>query len=248
MKPLLTAELLKLRTTRTFAALTGVAVGLSVLITVLVTILTEPERDTVLTDVFTADASGFFIMILAIVGITGEWRHRTITSSLLAMPDRLRFLAAKTLAFAAAGIVLSLAIAAAIAIVGFTILTIRDLPTPGFGEWIGQVGRNAVVAALLGGFGVGLGGLIRNQVVAVVGILVIGFAIDPAVSALAPEVGRFSPFGALPTAASDIPPEDAGLPEDMDLLSPYAAIGLMLAWIALFFSIAAAQLKARDVE
>ena len=49
-------------------------------------------------------------MILAIVGITGEWRHRTITSSLLAAPDRIRFLAAKTLAFAAAGAVLSLSI------------------------------------------------------------------------------------------------------------------------------------------
>ncbi|MBN1530164.1 MAG: hypothetical protein JW895_13980 [Thermoleophilaceae bacterium] len=248
MTPLLTAELLKLRTTRTFAALTAVAVGLSVLITVLVSILTEPERDTVLTDVFTTDTSGFFIMILAIVGITGEWRHRTITSSLLAMPDRLRFLAAKTLAFAAAGVVLSLTIAVAVAIAGFTILTIRDLPTPGFGDWIAQVGRNAIVAALLGGLGVGLGGLIRNQVVAVVGILVIGFALDPAVAALAPEVGRFSPFGALPTAASDIPAEDAGLPEDMDLFSPIAAIGLMLAWIALFFSMAVVLLRQRDVE
>jgi hypothetical protein len=248
VKPLLTAEILKLRTTRTFAALTGVAVGLSVLITVLVTILSEPERDTVLTDVFTTDTSGFFIMILAVVGITGEWRHRTITSSLLAMPDRLRFLTAKMLAFAAAGIVLSLVIAAAVAVAGFSILTIRDLPAPGFGEWIGQVGRNAVVAALLGAMGVGLGGLVRNQVVAVVGILVIGFAIDPTVAALAPDVGRFSPFGALPTAAADIPADDAGLPEDIDLFSPFAAIGLMLAWIGLFFAVAAALLKARDVE
>ena len=53
-----------------------------------------------LVDVFTSDTSSLFILILAIVGITGEWRHRTITSSLLAAPDRVRFLAAKTLAFA----------------------------------------------------------------------------------------------------------------------------------------------------
>ena len=71
-----------------------------------------------LTDVFTSDTSGLFILILAIVGISGEWRHRTITSSLLAAPDRLRFLAAKTLAFAAAGLVLSLLISLSIAIVG----------------------------------------------------------------------------------------------------------------------------------
>ena len=54
----------------------------------LVSLLTEPTQDEVLTDVFTADTSSLFILILAIVGITGEWRHRTITSSLLAAPDR----------------------------------------------------------------------------------------------------------------------------------------------------------------
>ncbi|HEU0024967.1 MAG TPA: hypothetical protein VFQ12_10065, partial [Thermoleophilaceae bacterium] len=116
------------------------------------------------------------------------------------------------------------------------------------GEWIAQVGRNAVVAALLGGLGVGLGALLRNQVVAIVGVLVIGFVVDPAVAALAPDVGRFSPFGALPTAASDIPAEDAGLPEDLDLFSPIAAILLMLAWITTFFAIGATLLRRRDVE
>jgi ABC-type transport system involved in multi-copper enzyme maturation permease subunit len=248
VRALLTAELLKLRTTRTFAALTGVAVGLSILVTALVTTLTEPSEESVLTDVFTADLSGLFILVLAIIGITGEWRHRTITSSLLAAPDRVRFLAAKTLAFAAAGAVLSLAIAVGIAIVGFGVLTFRDLPTPGIGEWAAQVGRNALVAALLGGLGLGLGALIRNQPTAIVGVLVIGFAIDPAVAALAPDVGRFSPFGALPTAASDIPAEDAGLPEDMDLLSPGLAILAMLAWIGALFAIGAALLRRRDVE
>ncbi len=209
---LLEAELIKLRTTRTFAALAGVAVAMSLLITVLVSILSEPSQDDVLTDVFTSDASGLFILILAVLGITGEWRHRTITSSLLAAPDRLRFLAAKTLAFAAAGVVLSLLIAIAVGVVGFAILTIRDLPTPGLGEWIEQVARNALVAALLGAFGVALGGLVRNQAVAIVGVLVIIFVVDSAVTSLLPDVGRFSPFSALPTAAAGLDPADqAGL-------------------------------------
>ena len=131
MTALLRAELIKLRTTRTFIALTAVALGTSLLIAVLVSVLSEPTEDSVLTDVFTADTSGLFIVILAIVGITGEWRHRTITSSLLAAPNRLRFLVAKTLAFAAAGLVLSLLISITIAIVGMIILSARDLPTPG---------------------------------------------------------------------------------------------------------------------
>jgi ABC-2 type transport system permease protein len=248
MTPLLRAELLKLRTTRTFLALTGAAVGTSLLITVLVAILTEPTRDEVLTDVFTSDTSSLFIMILAVVGITGEWRHHTITSSLLAAPDRLRFLAAKTIAFAAAGLVLSLLISIAITIVGLAILTIRDLPTPDAGELIEQIARNAAVAALLGAFGVGLGALVRNQVVAVVGLLVIAFAVDPLVTSLLPEVGRFSPFSALPVGITDVPPEDAGLPSDIDVLSPGLALVGMLAWIGAAFAPAAALLIRRDLD
>ena len=185
MTPLLRAELIKLRTTRTFLALTAAAVGTSLLITVLVSILDEPTRDDVLYDVFSSDTSSLFITILAVVGITGEWRHHTITNSLLAAPDRLRFLAAKTIAFAAAGLVLSVLISIAITIVGLAILTIRDLPTPGAGELLELLARNALVAALLGAFGVGIGALVRNQVVAVVGLLVVGFAIDPLVAAAA---------------------------------------------------------------
>jgi ABC-2 type transport system permease protein len=248
MTALLQAELIKLRTTRTFLALTAAAVGTSLLITVLVAVLTEPTQDEVLTDVFTSDTSSLFITILAVVGITGEWRHKTITSSLLAAPDRLRFLTAKTVAFAAAGLVLSLLISVAITVVGLIILTVRDLPTPEAGELIEQIARNALVAALLGAFGVGIGALVRNQVVAVVGLLVLGFAVDPAVLALVADVGRFSPFSALPVAITDVPPEDAGLPSDVDVLSPGLALLAMLAWIGAAFAAGAALLIRRDLD
>jgi hypothetical protein len=57
------------------------------LITILVGSLTDPETERdVLRDICNSDTSGLFILILALIGITGEWRHRTITSSLLAAP------------------------------------------------------------------------------------------------------------------------------------------------------------------
>lgn len=247
MKPLLKAELIKLRTTRTFAALAIAAVGTSVLIATLVAAVTRPSADEVLQDVFLSDTSGLFIMLLAVVGVTGEWRHRTITSSLLAAPDRLRFLAAKTIAFALAGVGLSLLISVAVTVVGLAVLGARGLPTPAAGELIAQLGRNAAVAALLGGFGVGLGSLVRNQVVAVVSILVLGLVIEPTLAAVAPKVERFGPTGGLTTAVANSDPESSGFSEG-EMLAPVLAAVAMLGWIAALFAAGAALLRSRDVE
>jgi ABC-2 type transport system permease protein len=247
MTALLRAEVLKLRTTRTFLAFAGLAVGTSLLIAGLVSLLTEPTQDSVLTDVFTSDTSSLFIIILAVVGISGEWRHRTITSSLLAAPDRVRFLAAKTLAFAVVGLLLSLSISISVAVLGFIILSVRDLPTPGLGELAAQVGHIASEAMLLGAFGVCVGALVRNQVVAVVGLLLLSFVVEPVLIGLVPNVFRYAPFVALPTAVSDLPPDQSGL-ADVDLLAPGLAVLAMLAWIAVTFAIAAVLLRARDLN
>jgi ABC-2 type transport system permease protein len=247
MKPLLRAELIKLRTTRTFAGLAAAAIGTSLLITVLVAVLTEPTEESVLVDVFSSDLSAFFIFMLAVIGIGGEWRHRTITSSLLAAPDRLRFLAAKALAFAVAGAVLSVMVSLAVTVVGTVVVSARGLPLPEAGELASLLGRNAVVAMLVGALGVGLGALVRNQVVAVVGVLVLGFVVEPMLISLVPEVGRFAPFSALPTSLSGISAEDAGLGE-VDLLAPGLAALVMMAWIGAAFTAGYALLRGRDVH
>ncbi len=247
MRPLLEAELIKLRTTRTFIALSAVAIGISLLLTILTASIGEPTKQSVLDDVFQNDASTLFIMILAIVGITGEWRHRTITGSLLAAPDRTRFLAAKTLAFAAAGALLSLAISISVAIVGFAILEARGLPTPDFADLLELIARNAGAAALLGGFGVGIGSLVRNQPVAIVGILLAAFVVDPVIGQFAPGVETFSPTGALPSAIQGVSPDDVGM-EKVDFLAAVPAVAVMLVWIGALFAGGATLLVKRDVE
>jgi ABC-2 type transport system permease protein len=248
MTALLHAELLKLRTTRTFVAITSAAVAIALVIVTLVSFLTEPTADSVLIDVFATDTSSFFIMLLALVGITGEWRHRTITSSLLAAPDRLRFLAAKTVAFATAGMILSVLTMTAVTILGLTLMTIRDLPTPAAGDLLEFAARSALVAAMLGAFGVAIGALVRNQIAAVVGVLVLLILVEPTLVALVPEVGRYGPFSALPTALTGIPASDAGLGDEVDLLAPGLAVLALLAWITAVFGLAVALLRRRDLN
>jgi ABC-2 type transport system permease protein len=248
MSEMLRAELIKLRTTRTFAALAGVAVATSLLLAGLTAGLGDiASEESALTDVFTSDTSSIFILILAIIGVAGEWRHRTITSSLLASPQRARWLGAKTLAFAAAGLVLSLLISIAIAIVGYATLSGRDLPVPELGEVLAQAGRNALLAALLGGLGVGIGALIRNQAIAIVLVLVFSMIVEPLLLELAPEVGRFAPLTALPIGIQDVAGEDFGF-ADAEILGSLAATAAMLAWIAALYAGAAALLQRRDVE
>ena len=246
MRALLKAELLKLRTTRTFVALCAVAVATSALLVVITALAGEPTEDSVLVEVFASDTSSLFILLLAIIGITGEWRHRTIAASLLAAPDRVRFLVAKTAAFAAAGIALSVTISAVVALLGYLILEARNLPVPGAGDVLALMGRNALVAAVLGAFGVGLGALVRNQVAGVVTVLVASFAIEPALVAVLPELARFGPFFALPTGMADISGSELGL--DVDLLAPGPAALAMFAWVVGAFAAGAALLRYRDLE
>lgn len=247
MKALLRAEVIKLRTTRTFLALASTALATSLLLCGLVATLTEPTRESVLVDVFQSDTSSLFILILAIVGISGEWRHRTITSSLLAAPDRARFLAAKTLAFAFAGLVLSCVVSAAVIATGLAILAFRGLPTPGAGEMLDLLAHSALIAALFGALGVGIGALVRNQAVAIVGVLLLTLAVEPAVIALAENVGRYGPFVALPSAAQDVDADSVGL-GGVDLLDPWPAVLAMLAWIGAAYGAGALLLRRRDLH
>jgi hypothetical protein len=241
----LRAEVLKLRTTRTFVTFVAVAIATSVLIAGLVASLGDRRTLDVLTDVYASDTSSFFILLLAIVGITGEWRHRTITSTLLAAPDRVRFLGAKTVAYAGAGVVLSLAIAVATGIVATIALGVRSIGLPDLDDLLVQVGRNLYVAGLLGALGVVFGALVRNQVAAVVGVLVVVFLVEPLALGLVPEVGRWSPFGALPVAAAGL--QDSGFGSD-DLPGVLPATLALAAWIGGLLFVGAVMLRQRDVE
>ncbi len=242
MSALLRAELLKLRTTRTFVTLVSVTLVLSLVVVGLTAILADDFTEESVRELFTFDFSSLFILLLGVTGMAGEWRHRTITSSVLAAPDRVKLLTAKVISYAVAGAVLSLIVTVALMALGGVILSIRGETTLGVADLADVLWRNLVVAALLGGFGVCVGGIVRNQIVAIVGLLVFAFALEPALLNLALEVGRFGPTTGAPSGIIGVNPVDSG-----ELLSPVVALLVMLGWVGLGFALTAWLLKRRDL-
>ncbi len=241
MSALLRAELLKLRTTRTFAALVGSALALSLVVVCLAAALSDNLSEEDVKDLFTADFTGLFIMLLGVMGMAGEWRHRTITSTILAAPDRVRLSAAKLLAYAIAGVLMSLVVTLTIMAVGTLILAGRGETTVGVAELADVAWRNLAVAAFAAAIGVCVGGLVRNQVVAIVGLLVFSFALEPTLVALVPEVGKFGPTTGAPNGIL------GETFDDSEVLDPGPAALVLLAWVTAGFVATAWTLKQRDV-
>ena len=169
MTALLRSELLKLRTTRTFAAVLASAAALSLTLVVLGAALGKETKPHAL---FTNSAIIYFIVILGAIAMTGEWRHRTITGSVLAAPNRVRLLAAKAISYSVAGIALAIIVTVPTIIVGELVLSGRGLATLGAGGIADVLWRNLAVAALLGPLGVCVGALTQQTLKARVSVLV----------------------------------------------------------------------------
>jgi ABC-2 type transport system permease protein len=243
MTALLRSEFMKLRTTRTCVALVGASLALSLLVVVLTGLLSKRISEQDGRDLFTADFTGLFILLLGVIGMAGEWRHRTITGTVLAAPDRLRLMTAKTLAYAAAGVVLSFVVTVTIMLVGEVILSARGFDAVAVSDLLDVLWRNLVVAALVGALGVGIGALIRNQVVAIIGLLLIGFVVEPTLFALTPEVAQYAPTQGAPAGIQAIKP----FGDDSPTLAAGVAVLVMLGWIGVFFAAASARLRMRDL-
>ena len=235
MTALLRAELLKLRTTRTFAAVVASAAALALALVVLGAVLGKETNPHAL---FTNSAITYIIVILGAVAMTGEWRHRTITGAVLAAPNRVRLLAAKAMSYSLAGVALSMLVTVPTIIVGELVLSGRGQATLGAGGIADVLWRNLAVAALLGPLGVCVGALLRNQIVTVVGLVIMAAALEPAVFQAVPEVGRFLPLAGAPGGV---------LGGTHGALSPGPALAVMVAWTLTVFAAAAWRLRGRDL-
>jgi hypothetical protein len=149
-------------------------------------------------------------LLLGILGMAGEFRHQTVTQTFLVTPDRGRVVAAKLVAYPLAGIALALATLAVTAAVAAGRLAAKGI-TPSslldarLGRVLGVVLLGAVLAAgLCGLVGVGVAALVRNQVAALVAMLVWVLVVEGLLMSLlsAPSLGKWLPSAAAAAAIS----------------------------------------------
>ena len=239
------AELLKLRTTRTFWGLAGSALALVMLVVVLVLALTDEAFDEsdVRSLLSSAGGAGLMMLILGVVFSAGEYRHGTIAWTLLLTPMRLRVAAGQALACGLAGAAISAAAAGLTAVVALPWLDAKDAVSLSSGEVLGILGGGILYGALAGAFGAGLGALLRNQVVAVVLVLVVLFVVDPTLVAVVDGYDRFS-LGGLQTSITGGSAEDFG---GDDLLPMGVATLIWIGYTAVLVGAAAFLTSKRDI-
>jgi len=188
--------------------------------------------------------SSLLAIILGITIVTTEFRHGTITPTLLANPGRERVLAGKAIAgvliallFAAMAIVVVLVVASIYTSIDGGQLELAD------GEVVKRAATNVLGVVLWLLMGVAIGSVVHSQVAALVGTLVWLFLVETLLVGLfslldIDAVQEYLPFHALDGAD--------GTGGD-NLLSYGPALAVTLGWIAVLGAAGAVRTSRRDI-
>ena len=176
MTRLVQAELLKLRTTRTARVLLALAAaGTAALVALVLLLAGRPGQPALGADALRqlvlvpAQPLTLAALVLGILGMAGEFRHGTATSTFLVTPVRGRVVAAKLAAAAVTGLAMALVASAAVLAVGLPWLRAKGIEVAVADAGLAaRVAGLAVAVALFAVLGVGLAALLRNQVAAVI--------------------------------------------------------------------------------
>jgi ABC-2 type transport system permease protein len=191
---------------------------------------------------------GFLMpLVMGVIIIAGEFRHKTITPTLLVAPRRSRLLTAKAVVAAGAGLVMGLLFTAVAAALGAVLVAARGYPVR-----IGAYGIPRLLVMMVLGlgvwavFGLGFGALIKNQTAAVL----IALALVTVVEGLLELFLRWAHLGwaakVLPSAASNAIIQPPNI-KAANILPWWGGALALLAWGLLTALLGAVFTMRRDV-
>ncbi|HET9658159.1 MAG TPA: ABC transporter permease [Kineosporiaceae bacterium] len=258
---LIRAELLKLRTTRLWwGLLIGVVAGSALLAGVDAGLAGRGNAGmpgvgdaAMVRTIYTAGISVAYLITLSlgIIMMAGEYRQATMTATVLCSPRRERIVVAKLVALLVAGVGYGMAAAITAVAVGAPIILARGGSARLLSDGVPRTLGLAVLAvALWGVLGLGVGTLIRNQVVALLVTIGTAWLVEPlasvALNALdAGAVARFLPSSATSSLIS--PPTGAG-GFTQELLPWWGGALVLLGYAAVSGALGAAITLRRDIS
>ena len=201
--------------------------------------LVEDQKEVIGNGAFAA----LFAAMIGVMAMTSEVRHGTIRATFVFTPERTRVVVAKVMASSLVGFVFGalgagLALGAGVALIrarGFDVLVDS-----------GDVGRllfgTIVLSGLWAAFGVGLGALVRNQVLAIMTLVAWVFVVETLMVQYLPGAARYAP-GVAGTAITG----DTISGSSIDLLSAPVGAAVLAAYAAAFAVAGAGAVSRRDV-
>jgi ABC-2 type transport system permease protein len=164
------------------------------------------------------------LLILGVIGMTQEYRHRTATPTFLTSPRRGRVVVGKLLAYALVAVPFALLVLAVNVLVVEIYAGARGDAPMLDADNLQTLGASGLVLVVFAVIGVGVGALLRNQVGAIVGSLVYLYVVEPIVSSISAIQGAFKwlPGGAVRAITSNL--------QAPDLLAPWQGALLLLGY------------------
>ena len=185
-----------------------------------------------------------FALLLGVLIITVEFRHKTVTTSFLVTPRRPLFVAGKLLFAAISGAALALVVLTGTVVGGGIALSAKG---GSFGALAAQIGAVApgmlLVYALFAVVGVGLGSLLTNQVAAIILCLVWFLILENIIGGIWTGTARWLPGGAAQAAAN----VSAGGSRQIGLFSWWQGSLLILLYGLAFAALGSLVLTKRDI-
>lgn len=242
MTRLIASEIRKVRTVWSSYVIVGIVVALDFLFGFLVALAPGGRRagsaglvahgsSQWFVNVFSVlDNSRLLALVLGVLIVTGEYRHKTVTPTFLVEPRRGRVVASKLVVGFGGGVVLGVATMAAGLVIGGVLIgvgvhscssysgvtqgmsqasclaqhgayyaaNVHDMWT----EW-SQIAPGVIAGTgLFAVYGIGLGALLKNQIVAIVVGLVFTLVVESIIGAIWPTIGEYLP-GRAATALED---------------------------------------------
>ena len=184
-----------------------------------------------------------FALLLGVLIITVEFRHKTVTTSFLTTPHRTRFVLGKVVIAALTGAVLGIIILATTLLGGGITLAAKGGSFSSLAHQLGAVAPGLIlVYALMAVLGVGVGSLLTNQVAAIIVVLGWFLILENIIGGIWHGTVKWLPSGAA-AAASNV---STGR-QDIGLFNWWQGSLLILVYGLAFAALGSILLSRRDI-